>query len=53
MYKNYMHQWKTLAEWQKDFKNEFSLGELYRMAKEGADFQRMLLHESGHLTFES
>lgn len=53
MYDQVMHQGKMLTEWQKLFKNQYSLGELYRMAKEGADFFRMYEYEVGNITFES
>lgn len=52
MYNKVMHQGKMLPEWQKIFKNTYSLGELYQMAKDGADFNRMIQYD-GNLTFES
>lgn len=41
MYDHVMHQGKLLTEWAQLFKNQFSLGELYRMAKSGQDFYRL------------
>lgn len=38
MYHDYIHQGKTLDEWQKLLNGQFSLGELYRMAQENVDF---------------
>ena len=38
MYENYKHQGHKLSEWAEAFHNLFSLGELYRMAKDGMNF---------------
>ena len=38
-----MHCGKSLYDWQKDLNNEFSLGELYRLAIEGRDFPHVAL----------
>lgn len=47
IYEDFYHQGKSLTEWQKDFKGEYSLGELYRMAKDGTDFSKLILIENG------
>ena len=47
MYGDYMHCGKSLYDWQKDLNNEFSLGELYRLATEGCDFPRFVLRHKG------
>ena len=41
MYDQVMHQGKMLTVWAQLFNNQFSLGELYRMAKGGQDFYRL------------
>jgi hypothetical protein len=38
MYENYKYQGHKLSEWAEAFHNLFSLGELYRMAQAGVDF---------------
>jgi len=37
MYSNFVYQGKKLAEWQKELRYQFTLGELYRMAQQGED----------------
>lgn len=41
MYNNYKHQGLTLPEWQAKLKFQYSLGELYLLAKEGKDFETL------------
>lgn len=38
-----MHQGKTIDQWFKDFKGEFSYDQLEKMAKGGADLQKILM----------
>ena len=52
MYATLMYQGKMLVDWQKEFNFEFSLGELYRMVKDGCDLGTLLLRTTGHITFE-
>ena len=52
MYETLMYQGKMLVDWQKEFNFEFSLGELYRMVKDGCDLGTLLLRTNGHITFE-
>lgn len=52
MYDKVLHQGKMLPEWQEIFNNEYSLGELYRMAKDGTDFFRLQAEHAGSVTFE-
>ena len=42
MYANVKCQGKTLADWQKELRFQFSLGELYRLALEGRDLSSLL-----------
>lgn len=42
MYREFTYQSKTLEEWQKELRFQFSLGELYQMAKKKEDFSRFL-----------
>ena len=41
MYDNVIYMGKTLKEWSKELKNEFTLGELYRMMQNGDDFKAL------------
>lgn len=52
MYKDVCHQGKMLPEWQKELKNEYSLGELYRMASEGCDFFKLVQRTAGTITID-
>lgn len=38
-----MHQGKSLAQWAEDFKGEFSIDQLEKMARGGADLQKILM----------
>lgn len=38
-----MHQGKTIAQWEKDFKGEFTYDQLLKMAKGGCDLQKLLM----------
>lgn len=43
MYDKIRHQGKLLAEWQKELKNQFTLGELYLMSKDKTiDFEKIV-----------
>jgi len=50
MYDSYLYHGKTLAEWQKELGAEYSLGELYRLAKDGADLQKLVLAKADIIT---
>ena len=39
--KSMMHQGKSLAQWEKDFKGEFTADQLEKMARGGADLQKV------------
>ena len=41
MYDNIHYLGMTLKEWREVFHNTFTLGELYRMMQEGANFKKM------------
>lgn len=48
-----MHQGKSIAQWAKEFKGEFSEDQLVKMARGGCDLQKMLmlgLDESDDIT---
>lgn len=47
-----MHQGKSMAQWEKEFKGEFDVDQLWRMAASGCDLQKLLLNVNGHITFE-
>ena len=47
-----MHQGKSMAQWEKEFKGEFDVDQLWRMAASGCDLQKLLLNINGHITFE-
>lgn len=42
VYGNVLYKGKLLKDWQKSCNYQYTLGELYRMASEGADFDKML-----------
>jgi len=42
MYENYKHQEIKLSVWAEAFHNLFTLGELYRMAKDGMNFNQLI-----------
>lgn len=52
MYENVMFHGKMLTEWQKELNYEFSLGELYRMTKDGCDIGLIGLRIQGCITYE-
>ena len=49
MYGAVIYKGKRLADWQRDLRFMFSLGELYRMMKDGVDFTKLMpsLNENG------
>lgn len=47
MYEDYYYKGVSLKEWAEKFNYQLSLGELYRMAKDGIDFQKFLLEIQG------
>ena len=47
-----MHQGKSIEQWAKDFKGEFTMPQLVKMAKCGCDFQKMLLQQNGVLSVD-
>lgn len=47
-----VHQGKSLARWEKEFKGEFTIPQLYRMASSGSDLQRLLLNVNGTVTLD-
>lgn len=38
-----IHQGKTIAQWEKDFKGQFTYDQLVKLAKGGCDLQKMLV----------
>lgn len=52
MYENFMFQGKSLSQWQKEMNYEFSLGELYRMVKDGCDIGLLSSRIHENVTFE-
>lgn len=52
MYSQVMHQWKMLPEWQKELKNQYTLGELYRMSTEGCDFFKLVQRMNGTIIID-
>ena len=47
-----IHQGKSMAQWEKDFKGEFTIPQLYRMASCGTDLQRFLLTITGVISLD-
>ena len=47
-----IHQGKSMAQWEKDFKGEFTIPQLYRMASCGTDLQRFLLTINGVISLD-
>ena len=47
MYEEVYHQGKSLKEWQEELNNEFTLGEIYRMVKDGTDLSHFVLSQKG------
>lgn len=41
VYSNVMYKGKLLKDWQKACKNRYSLGELYRMAQDAVDLEKV------------
>lgn len=41
-----------MAQWEKEFKGEFTVPQLVRMASSGTDLQRLLLTVNGHCTLD-
>jgi len=52
MYEDYYYQGKSLPQWRDELKGSYSLGELYRMAKDGCDLSMFVLRENGLATLE-
>jgi len=42
-----IHQGKSMSQWEKEFKGEFTVPQLVRMASSGTDLQRLLLTVNG------
>lgn len=47
-----VHQGKSIAQWEKEFKGEFTGSQLATMARCGTDLQRLLLTVNGHCTLD-
>lgn len=47
-----MHQGKSMAQWEKEFKGEFDVNQLWRMATSGCDLQKLLLQMNNTITIE-
>lgn len=47
-----MHQGKSMAQWEKEFKGEFDVNQLWRMATSGCDLQKLLLQINNTITIE-
>lgn len=47
-----VHQGKSIAQWEKEFKGEFSQTQLLRFARSGTDLQKLLLTVNGICTLD-
>ena len=47
-----IHQGKSMAQWQKQFRGEFTIPQLVRMAMSGTDFERLSTTIDGTTTLD-